>query len=109
MDETEKVLKDHNLRVHNIHYIFNREGGIATADFVTAAMNFYYDKDDGTISVDPSLIIMGQTWWLTREFCDGHEGYMFHKFPKRPALACAEFRIPNTRDTEEYRTSKKLT
>lgn len=97
LDETEKALANHNLKLKNIKYILNREGYIPVADFVKAARATNYDNGYGCVNIDPTLCIVGQSWWLTREEYDGREGFVFHKRPQCPSLPATNFILRNTR------------
>ena len=97
LKETEYILKKHRYKLYNIKYVRNAEGLIPVADFVTAARNFNYDNDHGDLCVDPTLVIVGKFWWMTRKSYDGKEWWEFHTKPKKPTVLAVDFMIQNTR------------
>ena len=97
LEETEKALANHNLKLKNIKYVLNREGFIPVAEYVRMARATYYDNEYGEVEIDPSLCIVGQCWWLSREEYDGYEGFVFHKRPMCPTLQAVGAVLKNTR------------
>lgn len=97
LEETEAVLRKHDVSFRNIKCIRNAEGFIPIADFVTEAHKITYHNGYGSVEIDPTLVIIGSFWWLTRENYDGLEGWVYHKKPKKPTLQAHGFSLKNTR------------
>lgn len=98
LTETEQALKNHNLSLKNIKYILNSEGYIPVADFVAAAHNINYNNGWGAVEIDPSLKIVGASWWLERANYDGLEGWIFCKKPSEPKYPAVDFNLKTERD-----------
>ena len=107
-DETEQALKNHRLGWRNIVFIMNKEGVVPIAEFCSQAKNLNYDDGFGLIMVDPSLRIVGKTWWMTRESYDGSEGWVYHKKPNMPTLPAVDFDIRNHEGTIDNNIDKKF-
>lgn len=96
LSETEEILKKNGFKLRNIKYIRNKEGYIAVADFTQQADLLTYTKTkDGRPVVDPSLKIVGGSWWLERVVVDGIEQWAFRKRPMKPELAAVDFTLRN--------------
>lgn len=54
---------------------------IPVGEFLDTARKIDYDAGYGSIEIDPSLKIIGEDWWLTREEYDGSEWFEFHTMP----------------------------
>ena len=93
LEETESILKENHLGLRNIKYILNSTGYIEIADFVQQAKLTNYDAGYGLVHIDPSLCIVGATWWLAREEYDGKEKWIFLKKPQKPTLKAVDFRL----------------
>ena len=96
LEETEAILKENKLTLRAVKYIRNKEGYITTADFTQQADLLTYTKvKDGRPVVDPSLKIVGGSWWLERVVVDGIEQWAFRKKPQRPALQAVDVNLRN--------------
>lgn len=98
LEETEQALKNHGFKMKNVRCIRNAEGYITVADFTHQAANLNYDNGFGAVEIDPTLVIIGAFWWMTRENYDGLEGWVFHKKPKKPTLPAGDFSLRNKRN-----------
>lgn len=96
LEETKAILKEHNLKLRNIKYVLISTGYIPVADFIEQAHNINYNAGYGLPHIDPSLKIVGATWWLSRVIYDGHEKWGFYKKPQKPALLAIEPSIFNS-------------
>ena len=93
LNETEEILQNHGLSWRTVKFIANAEGIIEIAHFVTLAKTFSYDNAGPEINVDPTLVIVGSTWWLSRIVNNGTEKWLFHKKPAKPTLKSTDFEI----------------
>ena len=93
LEETEQILEQHNLGWRNVKFIANAEGIVNIATFVALAKMYYYDNTEKNLGVDPSIVIVGSTWWMTRIVLDGEEKWFFHKKPQKPTLNSIDFSI----------------
>lgn len=96
LEETEEVLKEGGFSLRNIKFILNREGLIPVAEFVQKATVLLYQKiANAEPVVDPTLRIVGGSWWMERVVVDGIEQWAFRKKPQRPALQAADVNLRN--------------
>lgn len=68
-------------------------GVIPLADFTRRAAVIDYDADYGVVYIDPSLKIVGGTWWLERANYDGLEGWVFRRKPEQPGVYATPGRL----------------
>lgn len=101
LNETEKILQEHGLSWRAVKFIANAEGAVEIAHFVTLAKMFYYDPCGTDVVVDPTLVIVGGSWWLSRIIQGGEEKWFFHKKPIKPTLKSADFEIKVRRESEK--------
>ena len=80
LTETESILKEHNFTWNGVKFIANAEGIIEIAQFVTLAKMCYYDNEwqGNNVEIDPTLVIAGGSWWLSRIKTDTVEKWLFH-------------------------------
>lgn len=97
LEETKRVLRENKHSIGNTKFIKNAEGYISVADFVTAAQNFSYNNELERPQVDPTLVLVGKFWWLSRMTINGVEQWIFHTRPKKPELPAIDFTLKNTR------------
>ena len=101
LTETEETLQEHGLSWRAVKFIANAEGIVEIAHFVTLAKMFYYDNTGLEVVVDPTLVIVGGSWWLSRIVQNGAEKWFFHKKPIKPTLKSADFEIKVRRREEK--------
>lgn len=92
-DETEAILKQHNYTFKAIKYVANAEGLVDIARFITLAKLYTYDNNGPELMVDPTLVVVGGSWWLSRIINNNQEQWLFHKKPKRPTVKPSDFCI----------------
>lgn len=56
------------------------------AQFEEWALDYNYDDGYGSAEVNPSLVIVGDDWWLERNEYDGSEWWEFKSLPNKPEL-----------------------
>lgn len=96
LEETEEALKEGGFSLRNIKFILNREGLIPVAEFVQKATVLFYQKvANAEPVVDPTLRIVGGSWWMERVVVDGIEQWAFRKKPQRPTLQAADVNLRN--------------
>ena len=100
LTETEAVLQEHGLSWRAVKFIANAEGVVEIAHFVTLAKMFYYDNMGTEAVVDPTLVVVGGSWWLSRIVQNGVEKWFFHKKPIKPTLKSTDFEIKVRRGDE---------
>lgn len=108
LSETNKALSNHNLTWNSVKFIKNEDGLIPVADFISMATNINYDDGYGCIHIDPTLKIVGGSWWLERFDYDGHEGWIFIKKPQRPTLMAVDVKLDNTRTLNNLDWEKRI-
>lgn len=92
--ETKQALANHGYRMRNIQQIRNAEGYIPIAQFEQKAFEVVYDPTSPKTEVDPSLILIGKFWWMTRERdSDGTEGWVFHQKPRKATLPSLDYQL----------------
>lgn len=107
--ETQKALKTHGYKMRNIVQIQNAEGYIPIAQFEEKAYETVYDPTSAQTEIDPSLVIIGKFWWMTRERdSDGTEGWFFHKKPEKAALPALDYRLKTNYLTTQTCIKDKL-
>lgn len=98
LEETEEIIKNNGFGLRNVKFILNKEGLIPVAEFVQKASVLLYYKEKGADPVvDPSLRIVGGSWWIERVMVDGIEQWAFRKKPQRPTLQAADVNLRNIR------------
>ena len=96
--ETEEVLREHHLTLKAVKFISNAEGLVEVANFVSTASQTYYDNASGSPIIDPTLIIAGRSWWISRFLGQNGEYWFFHKRPVKPELSSPVFSPTMIRD-----------
>lgn len=105
--ETETALDRHDIPVSAIKYVMNKEGFIPIAEFMHAADGYWYEDRADWLGVDPSLKVVGHSWWLERRKINGREGWVFRKRPLCPTIQSPAFRPDTDRaDGEELATDQ---
>lgn len=77
--ETVAKLEKHGKTVADIKFVQTRKGRIK--NFEELAKKIDYDKGYGGQQIEPSLVIVGDDWWLERAEYDGAEWFEFKKQP----------------------------
>lgn len=104
-DETMYALEWHGKVIRQIKYITNAEGIIPVAKFFEKAKDTFYDNVN-SVQIDPTLKIVGKTWWLSREIqvdwnektgVSIKEGWYFHERPEEPTIGSSELNLYNLR------------
>ena len=83
LEETKKVLSDHDKKIDDIKWIGTKNVYVSIDDFLKKA-DTKYDDGFGAQEVACNLVIVGDNWWLTREEYDGAEGWRFNQIPTKP-------------------------
>lgn len=100
LTETEKILKENDFTWNSVKFISNAEGYVEIATFIEHAKNFYYENNlsEGVV-VDPTLVIGGSYWWISRvvSVADNEERWLYHKKPKKPEICSNEFSLTTKR------------
>ena len=85
------------------------QGYIPIAQFEEKAYETVYDPTSAQTEIDPSLVIIGKFWWMTRERdSDGTEGWFFHKKPEKAALPALDYRLKTNYLTTQTCIKDKL-
>ncbi len=105
LEETTKVMKNHKQQMKFVRCIRNKEGYIPIADFEKQAVCLNYDNgpfgpQKHKLAIDPTLMLIGQFWWIERESQNGVEGWVYHHKPPKPTLPAGEVSLINTRNDE---------
>ncbi|MBO7735532.1 MAG: hypothetical protein J6S67_23405 [Methanobrevibacter sp.] len=114
LKETNQVLANHRITWNAIKFIRNSTGYIEMADFVKEAANITYDADHGDVHIDPTLKIVGGSWWLERGIYDGLEGWVFCRKPDPPTIKATQYHLttdhlsPIEIDREDYQNRIEL-
>lgn len=107
--ETQKALKKHGYHMRNVKQIQNSEGYIPIAQFEERAYEITYDPTTPDTEIDPSLVIIGKFWWMTRERdSDGTEGWYFHHKPEKAMLPALDFKLKANYLSKETTIKDKL-
>lgn len=107
--ETQKALKAHGFKMYNIVQIQNAEGYIPIAQFEERAYEIVYDPTSPQTEIDPTLVIIGKFWWMTRERdSDGTEGWLFHHKPEKAALPALDYKLRTSYLTTQTTIKDKL-
>ena len=77
--ETVAKLEKHGKTVADIKFVQTRKGRIE--NFEELAKKIDYDDGYGGQQIEPSLVIVGDDWWLERAEYDGAEWFEFKKQP----------------------------
>jgi len=93
LKETELVLKNHQLTWNAVKAVRNSTGYIPLAQFVQEAANITYDADFGEVYIDPTLKIIGGSWWLERGNYDGKEGWVYCRKPEIPSVPATDYHL----------------
>lgn len=64
-----------------ICYVVNSIGTIPIAEFIQQAQSCNYEKEKDKIKIDPTLCVVGRSWWISRTVVDGIEQWEMHKKP----------------------------
>ena len=83
LQETERVLKNHNKTFNDIKWI-SIEGELIPIDLFRIQADKSYDSGYGCAEVNESLLIVGDGWWLERREYDGSEWWEFVTAPVKP-------------------------
>lgn len=83
LDETIKVLEEHNKTLDDVEWIGTTEIEISVNEFIKEA-NREYDDGYGDAEVNLDLVVVGKDFWLERNEYDGSEWWDFKMMPKRP-------------------------
>ena len=102
--ETEAILEEHGYSWRAVKFVANAEGVIEIASFVAAAKEYYYENDDQVVNVDPTLVIVGGTWWISRISGIQGERWLFHKKPQKPTLPAIDFSLSTHRGQNKINT-----
>ena len=78
------AFKPYKITERAINYISCSNGYIPIAKFIDFAKSCKYDNDYGNVYIDPSLKIVGRSFWLSRGWYDGREGFIMNKHPIKP-------------------------
>lgn len=82
LDETIEVLTYFMKSLDDVIWIGDDKGEYTIEDFKKYA-NKLYDNGYGSQQVEPSLLIVGDDWWLERAEYDGSEWWEFKLKPTR--------------------------
>lgn len=77
--ETVAKLEKHGKTVADIRFVQTYRGRIE--NFEELAKKIDYDDGYGGLEIEPSLVIVGDDWWLERAEYDGAEWFEFKKQP----------------------------
>lgn len=77
--ETVAKLEKHGKTVADIKFVQTYRGRIE--NFEELAKNIDYDDGYGCLQIEPSLVIVGDDWWLERDEYDGAEWFEFKQQP----------------------------
>lgn len=98
LTETEAIMQKHHYTWRAVKFIANAEGVVEIAQFVATAKAYEYENNDSEVlGVDPTLVIVGGTWWLSRVVGSNGERWLFHKKPQKPTLPSVDFDIATQR------------
>lgn len=86
LEEIIEAFKDNGVMMRYIKFVSNAEGFIEIASFISAAQNINYDNESSEIKIDPTLNIVGSTWWFSRIRIHGKEQWAFYRRPARPTI-----------------------
>ena len=103
LNETEEELQTHHFTWNAVKYISNAEGLIDIASFVSLAKQTYYDNSSSSPIIDPTLVVVGGSWWMSRVISATGEHWFFHRKPRRPELTSPNF-SPTTARGESWIT-----
>lgn len=78
--ETVAELDKHGKTVADIKFVQTKKGRIENFEALAKKIN-YYDGFGGQ-EIEPSLVIVGDNWWLERAEYDGAEWFEFKQQPK---------------------------
>lgn len=84
LEETLEKLKEHGKTPEDITWIGCLSDGYFTWDEFKKLADVEYDDGYGTAEVDEGLVIVGDTWWLSRGEYDGSEWWDFNEKPEKP-------------------------
>ena len=98
--ETEAVLRSRGITLAAVKYVLNKEGFVPISEFVSVASGYAYDNEKESLSVDPTLKVVGHGWWLERRKIGKKEGWVFRKRPLCPTIQSPVFR-PDMNRTDE--------
>lgn len=80
LEETKRVLADHNKSMEDVIAIQGEKFGISIETFIKLA-NKNYDSGFGIMEVAEDLKVIGDGWWLERHEYDGSEWWEFKELP----------------------------
>lgn len=85
-DETVNVLARHGKTIQDIAWIGIYNTCTFDVDaFLASAKNIDYNAENGRIEINPSLIVAGADWWLSRtDNGDEGEWWEFNTIPAAP-------------------------
>lgn len=81
LEETKRVLADHNKSMEDVVAIQGEKFGISIDRFIKLA-DRKYDSGFGGTEVAEDLKVIGDGWWLERHEYDGSEWWEFKEMPK---------------------------
>lgn len=81
-EETLDALKKHGHKPEEIKYVFNKDFYCSWEEFYKRAMFLYHNDDDSTY-IDPTLLIVGDNWWMGRYNFAGIEGWYYREVPSK--------------------------
>ncbi len=84
------AFKPYKITERAIVFVSCSTGRIPIANFIDFAKSCDYDNDYGCVHIDPTLKIVGRTFWLARGWYDGREGFIMNKHPIKPSEESTE-------------------
>ena len=81
-EETLGELEKHGHKPEEVKYVFNKDFYCSWGDFYRRATLLYHNHKDWT-AFGPTLMIVGDNWWLERYNFSGFEGWSYGEVPSK--------------------------
>ena len=81
-EETLGALERYGHKPEEVKYVFNKDFYCSWEEFHKRAMFLYHNDDDST-HIDPTLLIVGDNWWMGRYNFAGIEGWYYREVPSK--------------------------
>lgn len=82
LDETIQVLHNNDKTSNDVLFVQTPDGYFTWDEFAAVAKTINYYDGYGTVEINPSIVIVGQDWWLERREYDGSEWWDFLEKPE---------------------------
>lgn len=82
LQETIRALHENGKLPRDVEWVGNKAGYITWQEFEKLA-DRDYDDGYGQQFVNPSLVVVGDSWWLERHEYDGSEWWEFKTLPRK--------------------------